>query len=55
VLDGTGSCGPGVVEADNEEKLRAFAAKDPVVTAEIAHIEIGTLLAGFVRPAPTVA
>jgi uncharacterized protein len=55
VLDGTGSWGLGVVEADNEEKLRALAAKDPAVIAEIAHIEIGTLLAGFVRPAPTVA
>ena len=29
VLDGTGSWGLGVVEADDEEKLRAFAASDP--------------------------
>jgi uncharacterized protein YciI len=55
VLDGTGSWGLGVVEADDEEKLRVFAASDPVVTTQIAHIEMGKLLAGFVRPAPTVA
>jgi uncharacterized protein YciI len=55
VLDGTGSWGLGVVEADDEEKLRAFAASDPVVTTQTAQIEMGTLLAGFVRPAPTVA
>jgi uncharacterized protein YciI len=55
VLDGTGSWGLGVVEADDEEKLRAFAASDPVVTTQTAHIEMGTLLAGFVRAAPTVA
>jgi uncharacterized protein YciI len=55
VLDGTGSWGLGVVEADDEEELRAFAAGDPVVTTQTAQIEVGTLLAGFVRPAPTVA
>jgi uncharacterized protein len=55
VLDGTGSWGLGVVEADDEEKLRAFAASDPVLTSQTAQIEMGKLLAGFVRPAPTVA
>jgi uncharacterized protein YciI len=55
VLDGTGSWGLGAVEADDEEKLRAFAASDPVVTTQTAQIEMGKLLAGFVRPAPTVA
>ena len=54
VLDGTGSWGLGV-EADDEEKLRAFAASDPVLTSQTAQIEMGKLLAGFVRPAPTVA
>jgi hypothetical protein len=43
------------VEADDEEKLRAFAASDSVVTTQTAQIEMGKLLAGFVRPAPTVA
>jgi uncharacterized protein YciI len=50
VLDGDGSWGLGVVEADDEEELRAFAAGDPVVTTGTAHIEVGKMLAGFVRP-----
>ena len=50
VLDGTGSWGLGVVEADDEEKLREFAAADPAVTTGIARIELGKLLTGFVRP-----
>ncbi len=54
VLDETGSWGLGVVEAD-DEKLRAFAASDPAVTTQTAQIEIGKLLAGYVRPAPPVA
>jgi uncharacterized protein len=53
VLDGSGSWGLGVVEADDEDQLRAFAANDPVITTQTAHIEMGTLLTGFVRPAPT--
>jgi uncharacterized protein len=48
VIDGTGSWGLGVVESD-EDSLRAFAAKDPVVTARTATIEMGKMLAGFVR------
>ncbi|HEY7916832.1 MAG TPA: YciI family protein [Acidimicrobiales bacterium] len=54
VLDGGGSWGLGVVESDDEEGLRAFAASDPVVTTKTARIEFGKMLAGFVRPAPTV-
>jgi uncharacterized protein YciI len=50
VLDGTGSWGLGVVEADDEEELRAFAAGDPVVTTGTATIEVGKMLAGYVRP-----
>lgn len=30
--------------------LRAFAAGDPAVTSGTAQIEIGKMLAGFVRP-----
>jgi hypothetical protein len=33
VLDASGSWGLGVVEADDEAELRAFAAGDPVVAA----------------------
>jgi uncharacterized protein len=50
VLDGTGSWGLGVVEADDEDEIRAFAAGDPVVTTGTARIEVGKMLAGFVRP-----
>ena len=50
VLDGTGSWGLGVIEADDEDELRAFAAQDPVVITETAEIEFGKMLAGFVRP-----
>jgi uncharacterized protein YciI len=50
VLDDTGSWGLGVVESDDEDELRAFAARDPAVTNGIASIEIGKMLAGFVRP-----
>ena len=49
VLDGSGSWGLGVVEADDEEELRAFAAGDPAVTTGTADIEVGKMLAGFVR------
>ncbi len=51
VLDGAGSWGLGVLEAEDEEELRAFAARDPVVTTGTAKIEVGKMLAGFVRPA----
>jgi uncharacterized protein YciI len=50
VLDSSGSWGLGVVEADDEDELRKFAAGDPVVTTGTADIEVGTMLAGFVRP-----
>lgn len=50
VVDGTGSWGIGVVEAEDELELRAFTAKDPVVTTRTATIEMGTMLGGsFVR------
>jgi uncharacterized protein YciI len=50
VLDTTGSWGLGVVEAEDEDELRAFAAGDPAVTTGIAQIEVGKMLGGFVRP-----
>jgi uncharacterized protein YciI len=50
VLDTTGSWGLGVVETEDEDELRAFAAGDPVLTTGTANIEIGKMLAGFVRP-----
>jgi uncharacterized protein YciI len=50
VLDDEGSFGLGVVEAEDEEEIRRFAAQDPVVTTGTAKIIVGKLLAGFVRP-----
>jgi uncharacterized protein len=50
VLDSSGSWGLGVVEADDKEELRAFAEGDPVVTTGTGDIEVGKMLAGFVRP-----
>src|SRR3954464_15753395 len=50
VLDDTGSFGLAVVEAEDEDELRAFAAGDPVVTTGTAAFQIGKMLAGFVRP-----
>ena len=50
VLEATGSWGLGVVEADDEEELRAFAAGDPVVTTGTAAMEVGRMPQGFVRP-----
>jgi uncharacterized protein len=50
VVDDTGSWGLGVLEAEDEDELRAFAAQDPAVTSGTADMEIGKMLAGFVRP-----
>jgi uncharacterized protein YciI len=52
ILEPAGSWGLGVLEADeqHEDELRAFAAGDPVVTSGTGRIEIGKMLAGFVRP-----
>lgn len=50
VVDSGGSWGLGVIEADDEQELRAFAAEDPVVTTGTGDVVIGELLTGFVRP-----
>ncbi len=51
VLDENGSFGLGVVETEDEDELRVFAAADPVVTTGTAQIVVGKMLAGFIRPA----
>lgn len=51
VLDTTGSWGLGVIDTEDEDELRTFAAADPVVTTGTGTIEIGKMLGGFVRPA----
>jgi uncharacterized protein YciI len=50
VLDSQGSWGLAVIEAEDEDELRAYAAGDPAVTTGTGEIEIGKMLAGFVRP-----
>ena len=50
VLDSTGSYGLGVVEADDEDELRDFAAGGPVVISGTGSIDVGTMPTGFVRP-----
>ena len=49
VLTDDDSYGLAVVETDDEEALRAFAAQDPVVTTGTAAFEMGRMAAGHVR------
>jgi uncharacterized protein len=49
VLPDEDSYGLAVVETDDEQALRAFAAQDPVVTTGTAAFEVGLLAAGHVR------
>ena len=51
VLTDDDSYGLAVVESDDEQAVRDFAAQDPVVTTGTAVFEIGRLAQGFVRPA----
>jgi uncharacterized protein YciI len=50
VLHADGSFGLAVIETEDEDGLRSFAAADPVVTTGTAQFEIGKMLSGFVRP-----
>jgi uncharacterized protein len=51
VLTDDNSYGLAVVETDDEQALRDFAAEDPVVTTGTASFEIGRMAdAGKVRP-----
>ena len=49
VLTGEDSYGLAVVESDDEQALREFAARDPVVITATAAFEVGRLAAGHVR------
>jgi uncharacterized protein len=49
VLTEDDSYGLAVVETDNEDALRQFAARDPVVTSGTASFELGRLASGHVR------
>jgi uncharacterized protein len=49
ILTDVDSYGLAVVEAEDEQALRAFAANDPVVTTGTAGFELGRMAAGYVR------
>lgn len=49
VLTDDDSYGLAVVETDDEQALRDFAAQDPVVTSGTADFEVGRLATGHVR------
>ena len=49
ILSEGGSYGLAVVESDDEQSLREFAAADPVVTSGTAVFEFGQMAAGHVR------
>ena len=49
VLTDEDSYGLAVVETDDEQALRDFAAQDPVVTTGTAAFELGRLASGQVR------
>jgi uncharacterized protein len=49
ILTDDDSYGIAVVETDDEQVLREFAAQDPVVTTGTAGYEIGRMAAGHVR------
>ena len=49
VLDTTGSWSLGVVEAENEDNCARSRYRGPAVASRTAEIEVGKLLAGFVR------
>ena len=49
ILTDEDSYGLAVVETDDEQALREFAAQDPVVTTGTAAFELGRLASGHVR------
>ena len=49
ILTDDDSYGLAVVETDDEQALREFAAHDPVVTTGTAAFELGRMAAGHVR------
>lgn len=50
ILTDDDSYGIAVVDTDDEQALREFAARDPVVTTGTAQFEFGRMAMGHVRP-----
>jgi uncharacterized protein YciI len=47
--DRSGSWGLGVLEAESEDEVRAIVANDPAISSKLASVEVGTMLAAYVR------
>ena len=50
VLEQAGAWGLAVVEADDEEQVRAMAAGDPAVTTKLCTFDIGVMPQASARP-----
>jgi uncharacterized protein YciI len=55
VMEEAGAWGLAVVEAENEDELRAIAAEDPAVKTNLCTFEIGVMPTPVVRPHRTAA
>lgn len=55
VMEQAGAWGLAVVEAGDEEAVRALAAEDPAVTTNLCRFEIGVMPQPVVRPRQTAA
>ena len=55
VIEQAGAWGLAVVEADDEEAVRALAAEDPAVRTNVCGFEIGVMPQPSVRPRQTAA
>jgi uncharacterized protein YciI len=55
VIEQAGAWGLAVVEADDEEAVRALAADDPAVKTNLCGFEIGAMPQPSVRPRQTAA
>jgi uncharacterized protein len=55
VVEHAGAWGLAVVEAENEEAVRALASEDPAVTTKLCRFDIGVMPQPVVRPRPAAA
>lgn len=54
VMEAAGVWGLAVVEADDEDEVRAIVAGDPAVTTGLCTFQIGVMPRPFARPRPPV-
>lgn len=55
VMEPAGVWGLAVVEAEDEDAVRAIASEDPVIATGLCSYQIGVMPRPFVRPRPSVA